>query len=71
MASNGRSLSEVVDALGAIAPLPLAGSWDKVGLLVAGDGRPVARALLAIDVVPEVLAEAKALEARLREDGAS
>jgi dinuclear metal center YbgI/SA1388 family protein len=65
MASNGRSLSEVVDALGAIAPLPLAGSWDKVGLLVAGDGRPVARALLAIDVVPEVLAEAKALGAEL------
>lgn len=65
MASNGRSLSEVVDALGAIAPLSLAGSWDKVGLLVAGDGRPVARALLAIDVVPEVLAEAKALGAEL------
>ena len=65
MASNGRSLSEVVDALGAIAPLPLAGSWDKVGLLVAGDGRPVTRALLAIDVVPEVLAEAKALGAEL------
>lgn len=65
MASNGRPLSEVVDALGAIAPLSLAGSWDKVGLLVAGDGRPVARALLAIDVVPEVLAEAKALGAEL------
>ncbi|MFN5496559.1 MAG: Nif3-like dinuclear metal center hexameric protein [bacterium] len=65
MANNGRSLSEVVDALGALAPLSLAGSWDKVGLLVAGDGRPVTRALLAIDVVPEVLAEAKALGAEL------
>jgi dinuclear metal center YbgI/SA1388 family protein len=65
MTNEGRSLSEVVDALGAIAPLSLAGSWDKVGLLVAGDGRRVTRALLAIDVVPEVLAEARSLGAEL------
>lgn len=65
MSHAERPLSEVIDALGAIAPLALAESWDKVGLLVAGDGRPVSRALLAIDVVPEVLAEAKALGAQL------
>jgi len=65
MTNAGRPLSEVIAALGAIAPLSLAGSWDKVGLLVAGDGRPVRRALLAIDVVPEVLDEAKSLGAEL------
>jgi putative NIF3 family GTP cyclohydrolase 1 type 2 len=65
MARDGRPLSEVIDALGAIAPLSLAEGWDKVGLLVAGDGRAVTRALLAIDVVPDVLDEAKELGAQL------
>jgi dinuclear metal center YbgI/SA1388 family protein len=60
-----RPLSDIIAALGAIAPLSLAGSWDKVGLLVAGDGRPVSRALLAIDVVPEVLEEARRKDAQL------
>lgn len=58
-------LADIVRALGRIAPLALAEPWDKVGLLVAGDGRPVARALLAIDVTPEVLAEAVASRADL------
>ncbi|MBI1303434.1 MAG: Nif3-like dinuclear metal center hexameric protein [Phycisphaera sp.] len=65
MAHDGRPLSEVIAALGAIAPLPLAESWDKVGLLVAGDGRAVSKALLAIDVTSDVLDEAKALGAQL------
>jgi len=65
MPRDGRPLPEVIDALGAIAPLSLAEGWDKVGLLVAGDGREVTRALLAIDVVPEVLDEAKELGAQL------
>jgi dinuclear metal center YbgI/SA1388 family protein len=59
------SLSDVTRALGAIAPLHLAEPWDKVGLLIAGDGRPVTRALLAIDLTPEVLAEAIAARAEL------
>lgn len=59
------SLAEVTRALGEIAPLHLAEPWDKVGLLVAGDDRPVARALLAIDLTPEVLAEAISLGAEL------
>ena len=65
MSSNGRPLNDIIAALGAIAPLSLAASWDKTGLLVAGDGRSVSRALLAIDVVPEVLAEARRLDAQL------
>ncbi|MFM7051445.1 MAG: Nif3-like dinuclear metal center hexameric protein [Planctomycetota bacterium] len=58
-------LADIVRALGMHAPLALAEPWDKVGLLVAGDGRPVSRALLAIDLVPEVLDEARAAGAEL------
>lgn len=58
-------LADVVKALGGIAPLHLAEPWDKVGLLIAGDGRAVTRALLAIDLTPEVLAEAIAARAEL------
>ena len=58
-------LADVVKALGRIAPLHLAEPWDKVGLLVAGDGRAVVRAMLAIDVTPDVLAEAIAARAEL------
>lgn len=59
------SLADVTRALGEIAPLHLAEPWDKVGLLIAGDGRAVTRALLAIDLTPEVLAEAIAARAEL------
>jgi dinuclear metal center YbgI/SA1388 family protein len=58
-------LADIVRALGPHAPLALAEPWDKVGLLVAGDGRPVARALLAIDLIPAVLDEARAAGAEL------
>jgi dinuclear metal center YbgI/SA1388 family protein len=60
-----RPLTDITAALGHIAPLSLAEPWDKVGLLVAGDDRPIARALLAIDVLPEVLEEARAIGAGL------
>ena len=60
-----RALSDILAALAEAAPLSLAEPWDKVGLLVAGDGREVSRALLAIDVVPAVLAEARAAGAEL------
>ncbi len=58
-------LDTVLAALNRIAPLRLAESWDKVGLLVAGDGRAITRVLLAIDVLPCVLHEARALDAQL------
>lgn len=58
-------LAEIVRSLDAIAPPGLAEPWDKVGLLVEGDGRAVARILVAIDLEPAVLAEARALGADL------
>ena len=59
------SLDTLVRALGAIAPLALAEEWDRVGLLVAGDGREIRRVLLTIDVTPTVLAEARTTGADL------
>ena len=59
------SLDAIVRALGEIAPLSLAEDWDRVGLLVAGDGREIRRTVLAIDVTPAVLAEARAIGAEL------
>lgn len=59
------SLDTLVRALGAIAPLSLAEEWDRVGLLVAGDGREIRRVLLTIDVTPAVLTEARATGADL------
>ena len=58
-------LAAIVRSLDAIAPPDLAEPWDRVGLLVEGDGRVVARILLAIDLEPAVLAEARALGADL------
>lgn len=61
------SLAEVVDILQEIAPLELAAEWDNVGLLLQPNARParVARALLAIDLTPAVVAEAIAARAAL------
>jgi dinuclear metal center YbgI/SA1388 family protein len=59
------TLADVTRALGEIAPLHLAEPWDKVGLLIAGDGRAVTRALCTIDLTPDVLAEAVAARAEL------
>jgi dinuclear metal center YbgI/SA1388 family protein len=59
------SLDAIVRVLGEIAPLSLAEDWDRVGLLVAGDGREIRRAVLAIDVTPAVLAEACSVGAEL------
>lgn len=59
------TLDDVVGTLRTIAPVSLAESWDRVGLLVAGDGREIRRVLLTIDVTPAVLAEARAIDAQL------
>ena len=52
-------LSELVEALEAIAPRAEAASWDNVGLLVGDAAQDVTRVLLAIDCTTAVLAEAK------------
>ncbi len=58
------TLAETLEALDAIAPLRLAGSWDNTGLLLEGD-RPIEQALLTIDLTPSVLEEAVAADVDL------
>jgi dinuclear metal center YbgI/SA1388 family protein len=60
------TLSTVIGALEAIAPLQLAEPWDNVGLLVEpATERSISTILLTIDLVPQVLAEAEARGAEL------
>ena len=48
-----------------IAPYELADEWDNIGLLVGGADTAVSRVLLALDITPAVIREAKELDARL------
>lgn len=59
-AKNGVAtrVSHVCEALGLIAPLQLAQSWDNVGLLAGDPAKPVRQVLLCIDLTPEVAEEA-------------
>jgi dinuclear metal center YbgI/SA1388 family protein len=59
-------LSQVVSCLCDLAPLELAQSWDRVGLLIEPlRPRGVRRVLLTIDLTPSVVAEAVAKQAEL------
>lgn len=49
---------EVERVLEKVAPCHLAGDWDQVGLHLAGKGQSIRKALLCIDLLPEVLEEA-------------
>ncbi len=51
-------LDQVCEILGHLAPLHLAQSWDNVGLLAGDPTAGVRRAILCIDLTPDVLAEA-------------
>lgn len=51
--------------VGGIAPFELAEEWDNVGLLMGWRENPVDRVLVALDVTPGVIDEAKALGAQL------
>ncbi len=53
------ALAALLEALQAIAPLDDAGSWDNVGLLVAGQ-RPISTVGLCIDLTEPVLDELEA-----------
>ena len=50
------TINQLYDAMKQIAPLELAESWDNPGLLVDCGG--VRRVLVALDITPEVVAEA-------------
>lgn len=51
-------LQELVTAFRAVAPEGLAEDWDQVGIHLAGNGKPIKKALLCIDLTPAVLDEA-------------
>ena len=51
-------LDQVLSVLKKVAPEHLAEDWDQVGLHLAGNGKPVKKAMLCIDLTPAVLAEA-------------
>ena len=55
------TVQTVYEAMARLAPPQLAESWDNVGLLV-DCGKPVARALTALDITPEVVEEARRLD---------
>ncbi|MGN0707242.1 MAG: Nif3-like dinuclear metal center hexameric protein [Faecalibacterium sp.] len=52
------TVHQIYEQMQLLAPLQLAESWDNVGLLVDCGG-PVQRVLTALDITPEVVAEAK------------
>ena len=57
-------VSDIVRLVDGIAPYELAEEWDNVGLLLGRAERTVSRVLVALDVTPGVIAEAKALGAQ-------
>ena len=48
-----------------LAPYDLADEWDNIGLLAGGTDAAVSRVLLALDITPAVIREAKELGAQL------
>jgi dinuclear metal center YbgI/SA1388 family protein len=69
MTTNARSglltVAEVTAAMQARYPAEHAESWDRVGLVVGDPAAPVRQILLAVDCVPETVAEAVAIGADL------
>lgn len=51
-------LNELLTTFRAVAPEHLAEDWDQVGVHLAGNGKPIRKALLCIDLTPAVLDEA-------------
>lgn len=58
-------LQRIIDALATLSPLEFAEPWDKVGLQIGDASQDVRRALLCIDLTPQVVAEAVARKASL------
>ena len=59
------TVQAVCDWLNEIAPFETAESYDNVGLLVGSKSQTVQRILVALDVTPDVLEEAKKLDVQL------
>jgi dinuclear metal center YbgI/SA1388 family protein len=60
-----RTVGEVIAAIEARYPPATAEPWDRVGLAAGDPAEPVRRVLLAVDCVPETVAEAIAVDAQL------
>lgn len=58
MTTDARTVAGVVAAIEARYPPGWAEAWDRVGLVVGEPAAPVRRVLLAVDCVPETVAEA-------------
>lgn len=58
-------LIEIYDFIDEIAPFALAQPWDNCGILIGEKSAKISRILVALDVTPEVLEEAKAKKADL------
>ncbi len=59
------SIQHVCQTLAQLAPLPLAESWDNVGLLLGDRRQPVQRVLVCLTITPAVVAEAVERRAEL------
>lgn len=59
------TIRQIEDCCKAIAPYELADEWDNIGLLAGSDTAAVSRVLLALDITPAVIREAKELGAQL------
>ena len=55
---SAHKVEDLVRTMERIAPIALAQDWDNVGLLFGDGGAPLRRALLCIDLTPEVAREA-------------
>lgn len=60
-----RKISEIISYIDSFAPLGSAMDFDNVGLLVGDENAEVHSALVALDITPEVVDEAKGLGAQL------
>jgi dinuclear metal center YbgI/SA1388 family protein len=58
MTTDTRTVADLVAAIEARYPPGWAQAWDRVGLVVGEPSAPVRRVLLAVDCVPETVAEA-------------
>lgn len=58
-------INDIIEYTKALAPYETAEDWDNVGLLVGDGDREVSRVLIALDITPAVVEEARAIGAQL------
>lgn len=61
----GMKFNELLTVFRTVAPESLAEDWDQVGVHLAGNGKPIKKAILCIDLTPAVLDEAIASKCQL------